>query len=350
MNIPVLEFALGEKGEDIVKRSTFPIESSGVSSVLFYDASNVQFKLKSSTLSVLFPPARTVLFYDNARDNYGVDEVNMSIELPNSPIFKGPQDREIMAYDRQVFELVSNLQSSIQNAGWKRFIMHSDPRLIGRITYIFNDGHLKQTSIKDLNLTSPFLADPDYRLTPEDWVNLTEGFTWHWYADNMILEFRYRTDSRRTGSTFLDSLDVRIQTSASLSGASHPNEATRIEYAESLMGALTNRFEREKQARAAGLPILESYKDPTMVSGVPVPSMETVAKAAALEKAQPAPPEPTLRKAAGELCPTSGWWFTPAKTNSRRYIQQGTPFPAIEDSNYGTTFWQWSPDQSAPKL
>ncbi|MFN1266804.1 PoNe immunity protein domain-containing protein [Pseudomonas lundensis] len=54
--------------------------------------------------------------------------------------------------------------------------------------------------------------------------------------------------------------------------------------------------------------------------------------------------------AAGQLCPKSGWWFTPAKANSRRYIQQGIAFPAIEDSDYGTTFWQWSPDQSAPTL
>ena len=54
--------------------------------------------------------------------------------------------------------------------------------------------------------------------------------------------------------------------------------------------------------------------------------------------------------AAGQFCPKSGWWFTPAKANSRRYIQQGIAFPAIEDSDYGTTFWQWSPDQSAPTL
>lgn len=57
-----------------------------------------------------------------------------------------------------------------------------------------------------------------------------------------------------------------------------------------------------------------------------------------------------LRRAAGELCPQSGWWLTPAQLNSRRYIQQGVAFPAIEDSDYGTTFWQWSADQSAPML
>ena len=145
-------------------------------------------------------------------------------------------------------------------------------------------------------------------------------------------------------------LDVIVQTTNSLSGASHPNEATRAKYATTLAGALLRRIKAEEQARALGLPILESYQDPTMVTGVPVPSMESVAKAEALKQAQTAPPEPVLRKAAGELCPQSGWWFTPPQVNSRRYFQQGTPFPAIGDSNFGTTFWQWSPDQSNPRL
>lgn len=54
--------------------------------------------------------------------------------------------------------------------------------------------------------------------------------------------------------------------------------------------------------------------------------------------------------AAGQSCPKSGWWFTPALLNSRRYFQQGTRFPAIEASDYGTTFWQWCTDQSTPVL
>ncbi|MEW5787878.1 MAG: PoNe immunity protein domain-containing protein [Pseudomonadota bacterium] len=48
-------------------------------------------------------------------------------------------------------------------------------------------------------------------------------------------------------------------------------------------------------------------------------------------------------------CPTAGWWFTPAKPDSRRYFKQGDPMPSL-GGDYGETFWQWSPDQSAPKL
>ncbi len=52
---------------------------------------------------------------------------------------------------------------------------------------------------------------------------------------------------------------------------------------------------------------------------------------------------------AGQSCPEAGWWFTPAQTNSRRYFKQGETMPSV-GSDYGLTFWQWSPDQSAPTL
>lgn len=52
---------------------------------------------------------------------------------------------------------------------------------------------------------------------------------------------------------------------------------------------------------------------------------------------------------AGQPCPEAGWWFTPAKTGSRRYFRQGEVMPAL-GGDYGKTFWQWSPDQSAPRL
>ncbi len=52
---------------------------------------------------------------------------------------------------------------------------------------------------------------------------------------------------------------------------------------------------------------------------------------------------------AGQTCPETGWWFTPAQANSRRYFKQGQTMPSV-GGDYGQTFWQWSPDQTAPKL
>ncbi|MFT4247071.1 MAG: hypothetical protein QM581_03405 [Pseudomonas sp.] len=50
----------------------------------------------------------------------------------------------------------------------------------------------------------------------------------------------------------------------------------------------------------------------------------------------------------GEHCPLAGWWYTPAKADSRRYFKQGEVFPKIEGSDYGDTFWLWSQDQTSP--
>jgi len=52
---------------------------------------------------------------------------------------------------------------------------------------------------------------------------------------------------------------------------------------------------------------------------------------------------------ADQPCPEAGWWFTPAQAGSRRYFRQGEAMPAL-GGDYGDTFWQWSPDQSAPRL
>ena len=52
---------------------------------------------------------------------------------------------------------------------------------------------------------------------------------------------------------------------------------------------------------------------------------------------------------AGSPCPETGWWFTPAQSGSRRYFKAGDNMPSV-GGDYGLTFWQWSPDQSAPKL
>ncbi|WP_230969532.1 PoNe immunity protein domain-containing protein [Nitrogeniibacter aestuarii] len=52
---------------------------------------------------------------------------------------------------------------------------------------------------------------------------------------------------------------------------------------------------------------------------------------------------------AGQPCPETGWWFTPAKQGSRRYFKQGETMPDV-GGDYGAVFWQWSPDQSAPSL
>lgn len=53
---------------------------------------------------------------------------------------------------------------------------------------------------------------------------------------------------------------------------------------------------------------------------------------------------------AGQPCPETGWWSTPAAKDSRRYFHQGDIMPLIEGSSYGDTYWLWDADQENPKL
>lgn len=61
---------------------------------------------------------------------------------------------------------------------------------------------------------------------------------------------------------------------------------------------------------------------------------------------QPSPPPPGLtgRCEAGQPCPRSGWWSTPAQTGSRQHFNAGQPMPSL-GSDYGATIWQWDPLQ-----
>jgi Domain of unknown function (DUF1911) len=53
----------------------------------------------------------------------------------------------------------------------------------------------------------------------------------------------------------------------------------------------------------------------------------------------------SLRVQAGQSCPRSGYYFTPAKSNSRRHFQQGDMMPSL-GGDYGVTIWQWDEQQA----
>ena len=51
-----------------------------------------------------------------------------------------------------------------------------------------------------------------------------------------------------------------------------------------------------------------------------------------------------LRCEANHPCPKEGWWFTPAKADSRRHFKQGETMPDL-GSAWGSTIWQWDENQ-----
>ncbi|GAB3551309.1 hypothetical protein GCM10027343_35460 [Noviherbaspirillum agri] len=55
-------------------------------------------------------------------------------------------------------------------------------------------------------------------------------------------------------------------------------------------------------------------------------------------------PSMALRAEGGQPCPQTGYWFTPAKLNSRRYFNEREIMPAFQ-VDYGATIWQWDSNQ-----
>lgn len=48
---------------------------------------------------------------------------------------------------------------------------------------------------------------------------------------------------------------------------------------------------------------------------------------------------------AGQPCPKTGWWFTPARTNSRQRFNSGDAMPDTGSKAFGATIWQWDENQ-----
>ncbi|QOL49684.1 hypothetical protein [Massilia litorea] len=58
----------------------------------------------------------------------------------------------------------------------------------------------------------------------------------------------------------------------------------------------------------------------------------------------PTPATQHAQVPAGEACPETGFYFTPAKTESRRLFHKGEIMPSL-DTDYGRTIWQWDNNQ-----
>lgn len=84
------------------------------------------------------------------------------------------------------------------------------------------------------------------------------------------------------------------------------------------------------------------WKDERYLDGV-IPEEEALYMAVVEPTAEAHPPSTP----AGQPCPRTGWWFTPAKaTGRRRFFKQGEVMPDFP-SDRGQVIWQWDERQEA---
>jgi hypothetical protein len=75
----------------------------------------------------------------------------------------------------------------------------------------------------------------------------------------------------------------------------------------------------------------------------PIPAPPTIVP-------QPVKREPTANRPnvkGGSACPEAGWWQAPAKAGSLHYFETGEIMPVLEASQWGETYWYWSPTGNA---
>lgn len=261
-----LRITLGQRGDDIVKQSGLRIKRSQVSTALLYDASPdrtgaspaVRFSIKNA--SVLIPhPANSILFYDDTEDPYGVEQASMSIKLPKAPKTGMSDQAAFEAYDRQVYGIVMDIVSRVNDAGWSRFVSPSEARLTGLMSYKKEFGAA---------------ADPRYLFTYEEWKDLAKkdlDISWHQSDALLVLTFM----PGRGGGAIMDMIKIQISNGRTYLTAYDPkssgdDKAGATELRKMLPELLKERFENEALAKAAGLTVQEDYVDPPL-GGVEVP-------------------------------------------------------------------------------
>lgn len=85
------------------------------------------------------------------------------------------------------------------------------------------------------------------------------------------------------------------------------------------------------------------WKDERYLDGV-IPSEEAEYLAPVAETSATATAKAQLRCEGKQPCPREGWWFTPARSNSRCHFNSGELMPDV-GSDYGVTIWQWDEQQ-----
>jgi hypothetical protein len=276
---PNLVFGLGDDSDQVMREAKVPIKKSHISTALMYDASRIAtgvepvFQFRDTKHGLIFPQTTDVEFMSDTEEGGKIRNIHLRFKAPISP--KDVNDTAAFeAYDDAMFRYVMDVIARINAAGWKRYIDLSSPRLEGRGTYAFEPAGYDGPTF----VTFPLLvyADPNYKLTLDQWKHLPRGGSviWSWYVDGMFFELKYSKDHRSPDLPIVlgDQLDATIQSETAWMdtyGATY--EAARAKYQSQIPKLLHERMEAEAKARAQGARILTDWKDPS-IAGVAPPS------------------------------------------------------------------------------
>lgn len=156
--------------------------------------------------------------------------------------------------------------------------------------------------------------------TPEDYRGIAIPFEWPKYRLNQAITVRTGETVPRTG-IYLPSID---DSAAQFLIAGDAADKANVGYDEHTM--------QNVGREATSWTLVERVPGETVKDGL----LDLLSGQTARVNRVPA----------GDPCPRSGWWYSPAQVSSRRKFSHDEVFPQFEGSHYGATFWLWSQKQS----
>jgi hypothetical protein len=230
-----IKFDLGKNIVETAKASGVPeLSARKVASTVSYSIAGIPgeipVRFTRPGLEIVWQPVFGLSMYASENNNRVTDTVDMSLST-----------RDMTDAQAQAFTEATIAQ--FQKGKWKR---HADPEwdvlLTGRSSFLTESGKLKSGASG-----SP---DPNHRLTPSEWLALSDSLYYTWTGDGVWAEFAINNSPGSDNkpayrmSLRFELLDVKLKRDAD-------NQAQRLKEGDAKGWGSTAEYEASKVKRAA---------------------------------------------------------------------------------------------------
>ena len=323
-------------------------------------------RYKEPTVTIKYPNGEisidgvmSVLAYDdNKQQNYRLSKISLGFLF----------DHKVSGItDERAYKEMISLFQKLNNKGWMHAKTLSEPRLSPEDSFTFatkEDGYA-------------FSLNYTYPLSFEQWLQLDDLQTWQLRhgADTFLnIRMNRQTDSSTGKRHYLISLEIfnEVELLQQIVPNDYVDPLTK-EYSKLYDKLPESRLFIETQAIKMGLNIQQDQPDYTLplvlektgidtskfvsIDPYKITYEEFIKRQEAGEDMTPyyenqptAKPEITSRAKgrcpANQPCPISGYWFTPAKKDSRAYFKKGDIMPDYPHNNWGEVIWQFDGEKA----
>lgn len=358
-----------KNNEDIKQYWSFDDNPLNIGSlgVTFYE---INFPSNNGTATFNYPniPSLTVDnvgmtsgFYIHDKPKRGIQSVRIDFFVPNS-------QGSYAVTKKDAYVAVQKLFKQLEEQGWQNDRRVTSARISVQDSYAY---------VTDENVSSSFL-NYQYPLTFDQFKQLPSLQFWDLRNGTDVfldITMQYNFEEEINNYVYMISLDFsseEIHINSYLS-YDNPDDTMESVFIEAYPDLPQARLYAETQALEIGLDVQQDQPDYTLplvlertgidtskfvsIDPYKITYEEFMQRSEAGENMTPyyenqtKPNQPEItsqakgRCLANQPCPKSGYWFTPAKKDSRAYFKQGDIMPDYPNNNWGQVIWQFEGEQ-----